>query len=41
MILKWNVIIHTCAAAAVSLSGVHYFVTRHEPLHAVDAKLII
>jgi len=35
--LKWNVIIHTHIA---SLSGVHSFVTRREPLaHAVDAKL--
>jgi len=42
IILKWNVIIHTCAAAAASLGGVHSFVTRREPLaHAVNAKLIV
>jgi len=39
IILKWNVIIHTCAA--VSFSGVHSFVTRHEPLVHAVAKLIV
>jgi len=39
--LKWNVIIHTRAAAA-SFNEVHSIVTQCEPLaHAVDVKLIV